>query len=44
MPKYEQQFLSLTQQLGGEGAAAALLEANASLGVGGDEDYENDSR
>ncbi|RCN36102.1 BTB/POZ domain protein [Ancylostoma caninum] len=43
MPKYEQQFLSLTQQLGGEGAAAALLEANASLGVGGDEDYENDS-
>ncbi|ETN69229.1 BTB/POZ domain protein [Necator americanus] len=43
MPKYEQQFLSLAQQLGGEAAAAALLEANAALGAAGDEDYENDS-
>ncbi|CAJ0603520.1 unnamed protein product [Cylicocyclus nassatus] len=42
MPKYEQQFLSLAQQFGGESAAAALLEANVALGAG-DEDYENDS-
>ncbi|KAK6041435.1 BTB/POZ domain protein [Cooperia oncophora] len=43
MPKYEQQFISLTQQLGGDEAASALLESNSGLGTGADEDYENDS-
>ncbi|KAK5970887.1 EOR-1 [Trichostrongylus colubriformis] len=43
MPKYEQQFISLTQQLGGEVTASALLDSSAGVSAGVDEDYENDS-
>ncbi|KAE9416512.1 hypothetical protein Angca_002576 [Angiostrongylus cantonensis] len=41
MPKYEQQFRTLTQQLGGD--AAALLGPSVNLTTGTEEDYENDS-
>ncbi|WKY06237.1 hypothetical protein Q1695_006437 [Nippostrongylus brasiliensis] len=43
MPKYEQQFVSLTQQFGGEAEAAAILQSNMALATPADEDYENDS-
>ncbi|KAJ1348421.1 hypothetical protein KIN20_003717 [Parelaphostrongylus tenuis] len=41
MPKYEQQFRSLTQQLGGD--SATVLEPSVHLAAGADEDLENDS-
>lgn len=44
MPKYEQQFISLTQQLGGDTAAASLLQSGAAVASGADDDYENESR
>ncbi|KJH45628.1 zinc finger, C2H2 type [Dictyocaulus viviparus] len=43
MPKYEQQFFSLTQQLSGEVPATNLPGPTATISTGTEEDYENDS-